>query len=190
LTKQQLDFLAKVTQPALDTQRVFGIPAAVTIAQAIIESATPAGGWGSSRLFCLANNPFGIKYAHSQGAEDYGHFDCQTCEVIAGRPVEVPAEFQAFHNLKDAFVRHGLLLMRPRYQPAFAERGNWQLFAERLGPKTSPTDTEHCGYSTNPSYSARLVKLVTLYGLDIPSRLALFAQGIDPGPLMAQSTPI
>ena len=39
----------------------------------------------------------------------------------------------------------------------------------------------HCGYSTNPSYSAELVKLVTLYRLDDPRAVQWLATGIDPG---------
>jgi len=57
----------------------------------------------------------------------------------------------------------------------------WQQFAERLGPKTSQLDLEHCGYSTNPSYSAELIKLVNLYRLNDPRALEWYATGKDPG---------
>jgi hypothetical protein len=63
LNAQQLQFLLRVTPAALSSERTYEIPACVTIAQAILESATAAG-WGSSVLFRLANNPFGIKYSH------------------------------------------------------------------------------------------------------------------------------
>jgi flagellum-specific peptidoglycan hydrolase FlgJ len=69
------------------------------------------------------------------------------------------------------------------YRPAYAERGNWQLFAERLGPKTSATDTEHCGYSTNPRYSATLTQLITEFRLDDPKVLAGFDAGQAPEPV-------
>jgi flagellum-specific peptidoglycan hydrolase FlgJ len=71
LTPQQLQFLSSVTPPALASEREYGIPACVTVAQAILESATAAG-WGSSVLFRLANNPFGIKYCHF-GTRDTGY---------------------------------------------------------------------------------------------------------------------
>ena len=64
MTPQQLQFLLRVTPPALQSQREYEIPACITIAQAILESATPKLGWGSSSLFRIANNPFGIKYCH------------------------------------------------------------------------------------------------------------------------------
>lgn len=239
---QQLQFLLRVTPAALASQRDYGIPACVTIAQAILESATPQFGWGSSVLFRMANNPFGIKYCHfpwgdrgmgpardpavhpNSGApghpipQDYGHFDATTWEIENGQKKAVFAEFQRFPNLEEAFRCHAFLLARlPRYGPAMqamraaaghdqadqaasaggAEGGSgpavrrpdypspppaWQKFAERLGPPTSALDTEHCGYSTNPSYSAELVKLVRLYRLDDPRAIEWYATGRDPGP--------
>jgi len=257
LTAQQLQFLLRVTPAALASERDFEIPASVTLAQAILESATPAG-WGSSTHYRLANNPFGIKYSHfvpaaelptvenvekakeverggAQGiqvekvervkevekggaqavqvqevekvkeveqskapasltsstsstssthstpADPYGAFDATTWEIENGQKKVISAEFQRFPNLDEAFRAHALLLRSPRYRPAFAVRGDWKKFAERLGPKISPLDSEHCGYSTNPSYSAELIKLVTLYRLDDPRAVQWFATGNDPG---------
>jgi flagellum-specific peptidoglycan hydrolase FlgJ len=240
LTSQQLQFLLRVTPAALASQRQYEIPACVTLAQAILESATPKFGWGSSVLFRVANNPFGIKYSHlwqvekvqeikevkkvevvnssplspsstsstvgqvekvkeveaassstsstfstpstpSTSAEDYGHFDAQTWEIENGQKKVIIAQFQRFPNLDEAFRAHALLLRAPRYRPAFDVRDDWKQFAERLGPKTSPLDTEHCGYSTNPSYSAELIKSVSLYRLNDPRALEWYATGKDPG---------
>jgi len=217
LTPQQLQFLMRVTPAALQSQRTYEIPACVTVAQAILESATPKFGWGSSVLFKLANNPFGIKYCHfgtsetkatpigsstarpsnppeSKGSgeplnrpaahvipEDYGHFDATTWEIENGQKKVVVAQFQRFPNLDEAFLAHALLLRGPRYRPAFAVRDDWKKFAERLGPKTSPLDSEHCGYSTCPSYSAELIRLVEIYRLNDPRALEWYATGLDPG---------
>ena len=217
LSPQQLQFLMRVTPPALETEHAHEVPACITIAQAILESATPKFGWGSSELFRLANNPFGIKYCHflsgdqvvgrsdEQGkadpkfpipnsaspapspqhsapkSEDYGAFDATTWEIENGQKKLMIAQFQRFPNLEEAFRAHALLLLAPRYRPAFEVRDDWKQFAERLGPKTSPLDSEHCGYSTNPSYSAELIKLVKSYRLDDPRALQWFATGTDPG---------
>jgi flagellum-specific peptidoglycan hydrolase FlgJ len=184
LTKQQLGFLQTVTQPALDNERVFGIPACITIAQAIFESASPTSGWGGSVLFRLANNPFGIKFSDRSPDAKYGHFDVETYEVIHGQREEVPAEFQKFPNLREAFTAHCLLLMTPWYRAAYAERGNWQHFAALLGPK-NPENPSACGYSTEPEYAARLIAAVKDYRLDDPRALAWYAEGKDPGPQIA-----
>ena len=219
LTLQQLQFLLRVTPSAQQSQTEYEIPACVTLAQAILESATAAG-WGSSVLFRLANNPFGIKYEHfgmgegkgdsrfkiqdsrspipdtesriqnagspnpdpeSPAPEPYGAFDAQTWEIVNGQKKTILAQFQRFPNLNEAFTAHALLLRSPRYRPAFEVRHDWKQFAERLGPKSSPNDTEHCGYSTNPSYSAEIIKLVNLYLLNDARALQWYATGADPG---------
>jgi flagellum-specific peptidoglycan hydrolase FlgJ len=207
VTRQQIQFLLRVAPPALQSEREYGIPACITLAQAILESATPRFGWGSSRQFRLANNPFGIKYCHfgnrktGDGApetpvspdpnpgsrsEDYGHFDVAAWEFIHGQKKEVFAQFQCFPDLAQAFKAHARLLLSPRYRPAYEERHNWKEFAERLGPKKSERDVDHCGYSTNPSYSAQLTTLVNTYRLNDPRALEWLSTGKDPGPVLAE----
>jgi flagellum-specific peptidoglycan hydrolase FlgJ len=230
LSGQQLQFLLRVSPPALSSQRIYEIPACITIAQAILESTTAAG-WGSSSLFRLANNPFGIKYSHfllpaemaveSQKSkvesdrprasgpetrdsrlgtgdsgnetlipnpeprvpipEPYTAFDAPTWEIENGQKKLIIASFARFTSLDEAFRAHALLLRAPRYRPAFDLRDDWKQFAERLGPKASPLDSEHCGYSTNPSYSAELIKLISIYRLYDPRAVQWFATGRDPG---------
>jgi hypothetical protein len=233
----------------------------VTIAQAILESATPKLGWGSGVLFRLANNPFGIKHEHYPSgdrvvgksgdrmigksadpvigpfdhsvtllasvravrplgdrlthagmaqpdcdlmslhspegdAESPAHpitrsldlpipyvaFDAHTGEMENGQKQLILGQFLCFRNLAEAFRAHAQLLCGPRYRPAFEVRNDYEKFAERLGPKTSPLDSEHCGYSTNPSYSAELLALVKRYRLHDPRALGWYATGVDPGP--------
>ena len=180
LTHQQLQFLLRVAPLALATEHEFEIPAPVTVALAILESATAAG-WGSSPLFRLANDPFGIRSCHSS-AQPTRAFWATTTEIKNGHKVVIEAEFERFRNLDKAFRAHALLLRGPRYRAAFAVRSDWKKFAERLGPKTSPLDLEHCGYSTNPSYSAELIRLIALYRLDDRRALTWYATGEDPGP--------
>ena len=211
MTKQQLDFLQIVVPQALEQEALFEIPAAVTIAQAILESATAAG-WGTSDLFKLANNPFGIKYSHMAWLEaervgpnsvrpaqpgvavppptpeQYGAYDAVTWEIVNGQKNVIHAEFQRYPRLEEGFTGHSLLLRAPHYAPAYALRKDWKEFAERLGPKTSPSDSEHCGYSTNPSYSAELIKIVNLYRLDDKRAQQWYCTGKDPA-LGAHSLP-
>jgi hypothetical protein len=49
-------------------------------------------------------------------------------------------------------------LRAPRHRPAFTAQGDVKQFAERLGTKASPLDSEHCGYSTTPSHSAKRIE--------------------------------
>ncbi|MCD3209717.1 cell wall-binding protein, partial [Clostridium botulinum C] len=52
----QIEFIEKVKDAAIKTQKEYKIFASVTISQAILES-----GWGQSELASKYNNYFGIK---------------------------------------------------------------------------------------------------------------------------------
>ena len=144
LNEHQIAGLRTVVPAAVAAEAALFLPRAftiVSIAQCIAESATRSG-WWTSRLYRVKNNPFGIKLGHRQGA-DYGHFDAATWEIVDGKKIEVIAEFQTFPNLREAFIAHAALLLRPMYRPALdASRDagqslEWQVrnCAERLGPK-------------------------------------------------------
>jgi len=174
MNPQQIAFLKKVIPAAQACEQATGIPACVTIAQSIFESATAAG-WGTSSLFTQANNPFGIQYHHLQdGAEGYGEFDVESWEVENGQRVNQMEKFQKYPDLAAAFADHGRLLQTPRYAPAYSLIPDWRGFAVALGPKESPTDKQHAGYSTNPGYGPSLINAVNIYKLDDPTTLAAY----------------
>ena len=184
LNVEQIDFLQTVAPPALAQQRDFGIPAAITIAQACLES-----GWGESSLVAEANNPFGIQWFKGTNRDPLPPVQKDSWEVINGRNVAKTELFRHFPNLMDAFTARALLLMGQRYRTAYAERGNWQKFAALLGPKTAENPSG-CGYSTEPKYAAILTQLVKEFRLDDPRALERYAEGKDPGPQIAQNIKI
>lgn len=155
MNQQQLNFITACKAPSLATETTYGVPAEVTLAQAILESATSAG-WGTSTLYLQAKNPFGIKLFEPS----YGEFDVQTWEIVNGQREDCTAAFQKFPTLDAAFLAHGQLLTTPRYAPAMAHKDDWQAFAEALSAKSSPQDDAHCGYSTNPAYGDTLIQIV------------------------------
>jgi flagellum-specific peptidoglycan hydrolase FlgJ len=144
MNEQQEKFLHIVVPAALECERALSLPRAltiVTISQAIAESSTSRG-WGTSRLFTQANNPFGIKLsAHRQ--DRYRHFEAKTWEIEAGGKEEEIAKFQTFPNLREAFIAHAALLLGPHYRTALdsVHNADWSLedqvrsCAELLGPK-------------------------------------------------------
>jgi flagellum-specific peptidoglycan hydrolase FlgJ len=155
-------------QIALDMWHAFRIPFAIILAQAILETS-----WGKSILIKAANNWFGIKYAHRQGAEDYGEFDCRTWEMIDGQKKEMLAAFQKFPNTHDCFSAHSLLLLRNACVVKAIPQG-WQAVAVALGPWTDQDrafmkrgiQPDHANYSTNGAYPERLGALVRELHLD------------------------
>ncbi len=151
LTNEQEQFLRLVAGPALRSERADHIPAAVTIAQAIIES-----GWGKSRLFTEAHNPFGIK--NRELPDDYGEYVAMTTEYKDGVPYRELASFERFRDLDQAFACHALLFRHAkRYASAMQLANNWERFAEEIAA---------AGYATDPYYAEKLKCLVRRFCLN------------------------
>ena len=72
-TAAQLAFISQVAPGAITAQRAYGVPAAVTIAQAIDES-----GWGQSMLASQDHNLFGIKGLGRRAATPFRHRSTRT----------------------------------------------------------------------------------------------------------------
>jgi hypothetical protein len=138
-------FLAMAVPAALLSQRKTGIPASITIAQAIVES-----GWGLSKLAREANNYFGIKAA--EGAPLSETISLSGYEYIGGKEVEQTMLFARYTSIADSFAHHASLIAGlPRYAPAMAVKDDPAKFA---------TELELCGYSTAPNYAELLMELV------------------------------
>lgn len=148
-TPQEL-FIKSIAEAAMDSHERTGVPASVTMAQAILESY-----WGSSRLASEANNYFGIKAQTRQGTAGVVWF--QAWEVIGGRNVVRNEPFRAYTSPADSFVDHGRFLVEnPRYSAAMAARGDARQFAREIN---------RAGYATDPAYAAKLIQLMDRYDL-------------------------
>jgi LysM repeat protein len=142
-------FIAAAVGPAQDSQRETGVPASVTIAQAIHES-----DWGISKLAREANNYFGIKATSKSAADVYW---IATWEVVDGEDVMVQAPFQAYQSLEDSFADHGRFFLRnPRYAAARLVANDPRKFAQAIAD---------AGYATDPAYATKLIRLMDQYDL-------------------------
>ncbi|HEY2241524.1 MAG TPA: glucosaminidase domain-containing protein, partial [Streptosporangiaceae bacterium] len=88
-TAAQRAFIDAIAPGALAAQRTYGVPAAVTIAQAIDES-----DWGRSSLASEDHNLFGIK-----GTGPAGTVALPTHEVYDGETVSITAQFRVYDDL-------------------------------------------------------------------------------------------
>ena len=143
-------FIGRCVEPARETQRMYGVPASVTIAQAILES-----GWGGSELATRANNYFGIKCAAVASPHQIGCIDKATWEHLNGNDVTVTASFRRYASMRDSFLDHGLFLTKPRYAAAF----------KAATPDEFAHEIWQAGYATDPQYPAKLVRLMDQYEL-------------------------
>jgi flagellum-specific peptidoglycan hydrolase FlgJ len=142
----QQAFIRAVAQGAMATQRKYGVPAAVTIAQAIDES-----GWGQSYLATRDHNLFGIKGSGPAGS------DMQpTQEFINGQAVSQIASFRVYHSIAQSIEDHGRLLASGGpYQQSMTLTQDPNAFASSLTGV----------YATDPSYGAKLISLMQRYNL-------------------------
>ncbi len=145
-TRSQQAFIGAVAPGAMEAQRRYGVPAAVTIAQAIDES-----GWGQSELAARDHNLFGIK-----GSGPAGSVPLPTQEYVNGQPVSTSASFRVYHNVAESIDDHGRLLAHSGYyQQAMGDRAHPDKFAAALTGV----------YATDPNYGANLISLMRRYHL-------------------------
>ncbi len=145
-TAAQRAFIDAIAPGALAAQRTYGVPAAVTIAQAIDES-----NWGQSTLASDDHNLFGIK-----GNGPAGTVALPTHEVYNGETVSITAQFRVYHDLGQSIDDHGKLLAdSAAYTTAMASRNSPNSFANALTGV----------YATDPSYGTSLISLMRQYNL-------------------------
>ena len=143
-------FIGRCVEPARETQRMYGVPASVTLAQAILESA-----WGESELATKANALFGIKASTVPSPHQSGTYTKATWEHVDGRDVTVTATFRAYRSWRESVLDHGLFLTGPRYAAAF-KTSTPDEFARAIWA---------AGYATDPNYPTKLAKLMDTWGL-------------------------
>lgn len=150
----QQDFLTAAGEAARAAQQATGVPASVTIAQAILES-----NWGRSTIG--ANNYFGIKAETKTGPA--GVVWAATKEYTDKGWITIQAPFRAYENMAQSFTDHGqFFIENSRYAAALRNAGDPKLFARLI---------QAAGYATDPNYAQSLIRLMDkldLYRYDLP----------------------
>lgn len=146
MTKPQ-EFIATLAPHARETNKRMGIPASISLAQAILES-----GWGKSQLAQKAKNLFGIKAGRSWTGPT---LDLPTKEFRNGQWVTEVARWRAYPSYTEAFIDHAKLFYNGLYEDALAYRAQPKEFLQRIAPV----------YATDPRYVEKVWNLVTNYQL-------------------------
>lgn len=152
---QYIAYIEKYRDMAIEQQVKYKIPAAITIAQGLLESAA-----GQSKLAVNANNHFGIKCTSDWIGRTYSHDDDQKDEC-----------FRRYATVDDSYDDHSLFLKRKRYESLFvlplADYKSWA-----YGLKA-------CGYATDPKYAEKLIGIIEAYHLqDLTLDSTLVAAGM------------
>ncbi|MEV6285647.1 sporangiospore maturation cell wall hydrolase GsmA [Kribbella sp. NPDC051770] len=152
LADPNTDFINSSGPPAQASRAEYGVPASVTIAQAILES-----GWGNSDLAKVDQNYFGIKCG-TGGAGPIA-IGCVTRPTTECTPTchTVNASFRKYASRLDSFRDHGAFLRNnSRYANAFNYSNDANRFVQEI---------HKAGYATDPNYTTKVVNLMTSYDL-------------------------
>lgn len=140
MTKQE--YVSSWSNFAVQQMIEYNIPASITLAQAILESAS-----GNSDLARNGNNHFGIKCHDWTGDKMYKDDDTKNeC-------------FRVYRHAEESYVDHSLFLAkRSRYAKLFTyEKTDYKSWAKGL---------REAGYATNPKYPDLLIDLIESMKLD------------------------
>lgn len=161
-------YAEKYAEFAMEQMRLYGIPASVTLAQGILESAS-----GQSRLAQNENNHFGIKATQSwiAGGGRYGLY-------TDDKPNE---KFCSYDSVGDSYAHHSKFLKgNSRYASCFKlDADDYRGWAQGL---------DKAGYATAGKYAPALISIIERNDLQRYDRMVMEemnAKGLKPG----QGTP-
>lgn len=147
-----VDFINEIKPYALKTEKNTGIPSAIMIAQACLET-----GFGEN--FCIdintrknSKNLFNIK-----GNGTNGNVWVWTTEYYSGVKTKVKAKFRAYNSYEDSFIDYANLINR-LYKRCLIYKNNPEKFAYKLV-------SEPPKYATDPNYPQKLINIMKIYGL-------------------------
>lgn len=134
-------YISKFKTIAITEMNKYGIPASITLSQALLESGT-----GNSDLAKYANNHFGIKCTSDWKGKGYYKDDDQKDDC-----------FRVYNNPEESFKDHSEFLKRKRYAALFElDKDDYEGWAKGL---------KAAGYATNPKYPDLLINIIEKYNL-------------------------
>ena len=145
-----LAYIAQYRQLAIDEMIRTGVPAAITLAQGILESNS-----GTCSLVQQSNNHFGIKCKDDWEGDVVYHNDDRKHEC-----------FRRYNSAEDSYRDHSdFLKNRPNYASLFdIDVTDYKGWAYGL---------KAAGYATNPVYAQSLITTIEKYNLEAITDLAL-----------------
>ncbi|GAA4924490.1 flagellar protein FlgJ [Stackebrandtia albiflava] len=146
-------FIDSAGESAQPSRTEYGVPASVTVAQAILES-----GWGESELARESRNHFGMKcHDGDPGPIAVDCVETDTRECDDDGCFDTRAWFRVYETVADSFSDHGRnLYENPRYDRAFD-------FVD--DPDRFIREVHGGGYATDPKYTEKITALMRDYDL-------------------------
>ncbi|WP_116124887.1 glycoside hydrolase family 73 protein [Lewinella sp. IMCC34183] len=136
------DYVNRHAEAARREMRTHGVPASITLAQALLESNA-----GDSKLAVNSNNHFGIKCRSK----------CLGCTCRNYGDDTRYDMFRVFDSVGDSFREHSILLNTPRYARLHTYGTDYRKWAHGL---------RACGYATDKRYAQKLITIIENLELD------------------------
>lgn len=152
------NYIKKYSDLAMSEMKRTGVPASITLAQAVIES-----DYGRSRLASVANNHFGIKCHNGWTGRRIYHNDDRRNEC-----------FRRYREASESFIDHSdFLVQGSRYDFLFyLKQDDYKGWARGL---------KSAGYATNPRYANMLINMIEENNLHIYDEMVLSRNRQDRG---------
>ncbi len=150
--KAYLEYISRYKNVAVREMHRMGIPASITLAQAILES-----NGGESELAQQANNHFGIKCGANWGGKTYLKIDDDT----AADSIPVMSCFRKYGKAEESFYDHSEFFCDP------AKHGRYSslFLLDQTDYKNWARGLESAGYATSKGYAEKLINLIERYSL-------------------------
>ena len=142
-------YIEKYKDLAIIEMHRSGIPASITLAQALHESQT-----GGSKLAIYANNHFGIKCKSYWKGKTYQHKD----DDYDRQGNLISSCFRSYDTVIDSYVDHTNFLVQTAHYSELFNYTKTDYFNWAHGLKK-------CGYATDPEYAFKLINKIEKYQL-------------------------
>ena len=146
-------YIEKYNEAAVKEMTEYGIPASITLAQGLLESAA-----GTSTLATIANNHFGIKCGDEWDGETYYKVD----DDLDRNGNVRRSCFRKYESAQESFDDHSEFLAGQRKEQRYG------FLFTRLGPtdyKNWARGLQSAGYATAKDYADNLIALIERYNL-------------------------
>ena len=146
---EALNYIDTYKQLAVVEMYRSGVPASITMAQALHES-----NYGQSSLATKANNHFGIKCKKYWTGGTYFHKD----DDLNSRGELIESCFRSYNSALDSYVDHSNFLKNSAnyVQLFFLDKTDYKAWAHGL---------QKAGYATDKAYAVKLIKKIEDYNL-------------------------
>lgn len=134
-------YIERFARVAIMEMEKYGVPASITLAQALLESDA-----GASKLALESNNHFGIKCRK----------ECLDCTCRNYADDDQYDMFRVFSTAWESFRIHSRLMHDDRYKHLLQYGTDYRKWAEGL---------EAAGYATDPQYAEKLIEIIEFFDL-------------------------